>query len=91
MLRTRVLCSYGSYLLGDWIGCRTGNGWKVSIKEQLIVWSDLALPGCCLVSIYFLYDILISHPVQPIFVQIESRDGVTPYLIPSFRCVRQER
>ena len=46
-------------LQGDLIGCHTGK-WRET-KQQLIWWPDLALLGCCLVSLHFLYDI---DPVQ---------------------------
>ena len=45
-------------LLGDWIGCRTGNGGKL-----INSWPDLALLDCCcLVSLHFLCNILTQWP-----------------------------
>ena len=41
----------------------TGNDVAQETKRQLSLWPDLALLGCCLISLHFLCDSLTSHPV----------------------------
>ena len=42
---------------------RPDRKWRES-KQRLTWWPDLALLGCCLVSLHFVFDILSGRPVQ---------------------------
>ena len=47
---------------GEWSGCRTGNGEKLSNSKLYVAWPSV--PGCCLVSCCFLCDIHFIHYVD---------------------------
>ena len=46
-----------------WLDRMSHRKWRET-KQQLIWWPEVALLGCCLVSLNFLCDILSSRPVQ---------------------------
>ena len=56
-----IMFTYTWTVDGEETGCHTGNGQWREPKQQPIWWPDLALLGCCFVSLYFLCDILPSY------------------------------
>ena len=54
--------------------------WRES-KQQLTSWPDLALPGCCLVCLHILCNILLTFTVKHRLLMREKGDRMTSHAI----------
>ena len=52
------------------IGARMSNMKWMETKQQLILWPDLTVFGCCLLSLHFQGDILAPIMVQNFFASL---------------------